>query len=76
MNSESHEHYNQIPNDWRYTWNDNSTYVGSSAKEVLQELVNTPVIKIPFWIIQHKQQLKDLGIVLKEESTDEKERNI
>ena len=39
-----------------------------SARDLLQELVNTPVIKIPFWIIQHKEQLKSIGIELKEES--------
>lgn len=68
--------HEQIADNWSYTWNDNSTYVGPSAREVLQELVNTPIIKIPFWIEQHKQQLEAIEIILKEESTDEKERNI
>lgn len=39
-----------------------------SIRELLIELVNTPVIKIPFWILQHKQQLKSVGVELKEES--------
>ena len=58
--------HEKVVDDWRYTWNDDSAYVGPSARELLQELVNTPVIKIPFWIIQHKEQLESLGIELKE----------
>lgn len=35
-------------------------------KELLQELVNVPPIKLPLWIVQHQEQLHKLGIKIKE----------
>ena len=35
-------------------------------RKILQELVNTPTIKIPLWIESHKEELKELGIKIKE----------
>jgi hypothetical protein len=29
---------------------------------LFQDLINTPTLKIPFWILQHKEELKKLGI--------------
>jgi len=45
------------------------TYIDSSyeeeMRELLEQLVNTPPIKIPLWIEQHKKELKELGINIK-----------
>jgi hypothetical protein len=33
-------------------------------KELLEELANTPLIKVPLWLEQHKNELKELDINL------------
>jgi len=37
----------------------------SLEKRLLEELVNTPIIKIPFWIEQNKDNLKFCNIKIK-----------
>lgn len=42
-------------------------------KKLLQELANTPLLKIPIWIEQHKEELEKLGVkVEKEMKKDDK----
>lgn len=38
----------------------------SELEELLGEIVNTPTVKIPLWIVQNKKRLKELGIKIKE----------
>ena len=42
-----------------------------STSDLLQELINTPVLKIPFWIEQNKEKLKKVGITIKEEKCED-----
>ncbi len=34
-------------------------------KKLLEELANTPILKIPFWIEAHKKELQELGVTIK-----------
>jgi len=45
-------------------------------KKLLEELANTPLLKIPFWIEAHKKELEELGISVKPdvEDGDEEEK--
>lgn len=55
------------PAYWRYvdstTLNDPQK---DELKKLLEELANTPLLKIPFWIEQHKKELERLGVSVKE----------
>ena len=50
------------------SYNDATTSDSSLVeyKELLQELVNVLPIKLPLWIVQHQEQLRKLGITIKE----------
>lgn len=38
------------------------SYLTNKLKKLLEDLINTPILKIPFWITQHQKELKKLGI--------------
>jgi hypothetical protein len=50
--------------DYEYSY-ETITSPNLQRKKLLEELINTPPIKIPLWIEQHKKQLKELGIKIK-----------
>ena len=40
---------------------------GPDAIKLLERYINCPLIKKPFWLEQHKKELKELGIKVKSE---------
>lgn len=52
------------------TFQDSDMYTYDPQKEelkkLLEELANTPILKIPFWIESHKEELERLGLNIKE----------
>ena len=41
-----------------YTYKDEFEY---NIKILLKEVINLPISKIPFWVAQHRKELRDLG---------------
>lgn len=39
-------------------------------RELLEELANTPLLKVPFWIEAHKKELEKLGVSIKPDVED------
>jgi len=42
----------------------------TELRNLLEEIVNTPLLKIPFWIIKNKDKLKQLGIKIRRKIND------
>jgi len=42
----------------------------TELRNLLEEIVNTPLLKIPFWIIKNKDKLEQLGIKIRRKIND------
>jgi len=52
-----------------YDWKEDMI---SRLKKIIEDLVNMPPIKIPIWIYENFDLLKELGIKVKEKKEDDK----
>jgi len=39
-----------------------TSYTSSKLKSLLQEVINLPPLKLPLWVLEHKEELEQLGI--------------
>jgi len=60
---------NDTDQHYTYVWKD---YTISRLKKIIEELINMPPIKIPIWIYENLDLLKELGIKVKEKKEDSK----
>jgi len=57
---------------YEYDWRDD---VINRLKKIIEELVNIPPIKIPIWIYENYDLLKELGIEVREKKEDNKKED-
>jgi len=64
------------PSPWQSSFSDDANkgnyyyYPETELRDLLEEIVNTPLLKIPFWIIKNKDKLKQLGIKIRRKIND------
>jgi len=68
-NSDNTEDYYICGYYYYYDWKEDMI---SRLKKIIEELINMPPIKIPIWIYENYDLLKELGIEVKKKKEDNK----